>query len=59
RMTGAGFGGCTVALMRSDSIEQFIAEVLPQYEHESGRTAEVYVCSAVDGAETIPAALPV
>ena len=49
RMTGAGFGGCTVALMKATSIESFINDVVPQYEKQFNRQAEVYVCKAVAG----------
>jgi galactokinase len=50
RMTGAGFGGCTVALMETAAIETFRNEVLPAYEDRTGKKAEVYVCQAAAGA---------
>ncbi|HOM81617.1 MAG TPA: galactokinase [Armatimonadota bacterium] len=50
RMTGAGFGGCTVSLVRADAVERFRAEVSRAYEQATGRTPEIYVCSAEDGA---------
>lgn len=50
RMTGAGFGGCTVALMPHNSVEQFKSKVIAEYEKQSGKKAEVYVCDAVAGA---------
>lgn len=56
RMTGAGFGGCTVAIMDANSVGSFQKEVIPDYEKESGRQAEVYVCRAVAGAGLVHAA---
>jgi galactokinase len=53
RMTGAGFGGCTVALMKSTAIDSFINDVLPKYEQQFNRKAEVYVCKAVAGANCL------
>jgi galactokinase len=59
RMTGAGFGGCTVALMKNTAIDEFIDRVLPQYEKQFNNKAEVYVCKAVGGAAaTRPVRLP-
>lgn len=51
RMTGAGFGGCTINLVQSDCVGDFRERVLPEYERQTGRKAEMYVCSAADGAE--------
>jgi galactokinase len=53
RMTGAGFGGCTVNLVESNCVESFIATVSQAYQKASKLTPEVYVCSAVNGAERI------
>jgi galactokinase len=50
RMTGAGFGGCTVAIMETTTVDEFVKNVLPLYEKQTGRKPEVYVCTAVDGA---------
>jgi galactokinase len=50
RMTGAGFGGCTVALMPTSAIDSFRTDVIAEYEKQTGKRAEVYVCSAVAGA---------
>lgn len=50
RMTGAGFGGCTVAIMQESSVPSFKASVVPEYEKQTGRESEVHVCSAARGA---------
>ena len=50
RMTGAGFGGCTVAIMDSSRVAGFQGIVIPEYEKETERQADVYVCHAVAGA---------
>ncbi|EFU41914.1 galactokinase [Paenibacillus vortex V453] len=44
RMTGAGFGGCTVSLVHEDAVECFIAEVGQQYESRTGLKPDFYVC---------------
>jgi galactokinase len=50
RMTGAGFGGCTVNLVRADAAEGFAQAVAKGYEGALGLRAEIYVCQASDGA---------
>ncbi len=50
RMTGAGFGGCTVSLVRDDAVEQFVTVVANGYAKATGFKPEIYVCQAVDGA---------
>jgi galactokinase len=49
RMTGGGFGGCTVNLVRGDRVEALATEVAGEYERALGKTPEIYVCSAADG----------
>jgi galactokinase len=53
RMTGAGFGGCTVNLVRSDSVDSFKQSVASGYAKATGREPEIYVCSAAQGAERV------
>lgn len=53
RMTGAGFGGCTVSLVHEDSVEAFIAEVGQRYKEATGLTADFYVCSIGNGVEQL------
>lgn len=50
RMTGAGFGGCTVNLVRQDATEAFVVGVGRGYQEALGLKAEIYVCQASDGA---------
>jgi galactokinase len=49
RLTGAGFGGCTVNIVRSDAIERFERDVMAAYRERTGLAAEVYVTAACDG----------
>lgn len=50
RMTGGGFGGCTVNLVEADAVEAFQTAVLHQYETATGIHPEIYVCRAANGA---------
>jgi len=50
RMTGGGFGGCTITLVRSDAAERFQAGIAESYQRETGIAPDVYVCSAMQGA---------
>ena len=50
RMTGAGFGGCTVSLVKSGSEEALRDAVLAQYQKRTGLEPRVYIVAAVDGA---------
>jgi galactokinase len=50
RMTGAGFGGCAVALVRRDAVTSFVQATAARYEQETGLVPSVYVCAAADGA---------
>lgn len=49
RMTGAGFGGCTVSLVRTEQVENFIREVGKEYEDKIGYPADFYVVDIGDG----------
>ncbi|MCJ8011654.1 galactokinase [Paenibacillus sp. KQZ6P-2] len=53
RMTGAGFGGCTVSLVHEDSVEQFVQQVGQAYEERTGLKAEFYVCGTGDGVKEL------
>ena len=49
RMTGAGFGGCTVSIVKKSGVEQFIAKVGENYRKRIGYNAEFYVAEIADG----------
>jgi galactokinase len=55
RMTGAGFGGCTVNLVRDDAVERLRAAIVEEYPARTGLTAGFHVVSAVDGAGEVSA----
>ena len=50
RMTGAGFGGCTVNLVKDDAVEELTRAVESEYPRRTGIQPDIYVCSAEDGA---------
>jgi galactokinase len=50
RMTGAGFGGCAVALILAGSAGDFAAVVVTDYQAETSIEPNVYICEATDGA---------
>ena len=56
RMTGAGFGGCAVALVAEEKAPAFAEEVAAAYRQGSGHEPSAYVCAAADGAAVIGAA---
>jgi galactokinase len=50
RLTGAGFGGCTINLVEEQQADAFIEELKSGYRTQTGRQAQVYLCRASDGA---------
>jgi galactokinase len=50
RMTGGGFGGCTVNLVHTDRVPQFRSQLAADYARATGHRPEIYVCEAADGA---------
>lgn len=50
RMTGGGFGGCTVNLVRSDAVGRFENRIADAYAKATGKTPDIFVCSAAQGA---------
>lgn len=53
RMTGAGFGGCTVSIVEEDKVESFISEVGKEYKDKIGYAADFYVVDIGDGPVTL------
>lgn len=53
RMTGAGFGGCAVALVIREQVEAFVKTTGKAYHAVSGLDAKIYVCSAAQGASLV------
>ena len=53
RMTGAGFGGCTVSIVKSESVEEFINDISKVYYEIIGYDASFYVCNISDGVKEI------
>jgi galactokinase len=55
RMTGAGFGGCAIALVRSEKVQEFSLHVAQEYTRQTGLTPSVYICQAAAGASLVSA----
>lgn len=53
RMTGAGFGGCTVSLVADAHTEAFVAQVAPAYKQATGLEPQIYVCTVSAGTGAI------
>jgi galactokinase len=51
RLTGAGFGGCTVNLVATERVDEFVQALSKGYENETGLHPEIYVTRASNGAE--------
>jgi galactokinase len=50
RMTGGGFGGCTINLVQAETVHEFERFVAQEYQRATGHLPEIYVCAAADGA---------
>lgn len=53
RITGGGFGGCTVNIVSDAAAEEFAGRIRTEYARRTGRNAEIYTVSAGDGAREI------
>ncbi len=51
RMTGAGFGGCTINLVNSEAVAEFQRRISTGYERRTGLKPDIYVCDAADGVQ--------
>ena len=51
RMTGAGFGGCTVSIVHKDALETFRTRVMTEYCKQTGIEPEIYLCNVSGGAQ--------
>lgn len=54
RMTGAGFGGCTVNLVKEDQVEDFSRTIIQEYFKKTERRASVYCSRTAHGASPLP-----
>jgi galactokinase len=53
RMTGGGFGGCTINLVERDAVAEFVRRISKAYQQRTSITPEVYVTEASDGATRV------
>ncbi len=54
RLTGGGYGGCTVSLVHAEASEAFAATLQQQYRESTGVTADIFQCEIADGAGELP-----
>ena len=53
RITGGGFGGCTVQIVKNEAVEKFKKEIVPAYKKATNLDCEVYVVDIGDGARKL------
>ncbi len=53
RITGGGFGGCTVSIVKNDAVDTFISSIGKTYQEKVGHEAEFYVVEIGDGGHVI------
>ena len=53
RLTGAGFGGCTVSLVTREALPEFQARVAKEYEKATGKNPAIYVCRPAQGVREV------
>ena len=53
RMTGGGFGGCAVALVKDDAVREFLENVRRRYAAATGLAPKLYLCRATNGAGVV------
>jgi len=54
KMTGGGWGGCTINLVYADAVPEFCQALAASYKERTGNLASVYACRAAQGARAIP-----
>ena len=54
KMTGAGFGGCILSIVRCNAVDEFVARLADRYQTRSGMKAQFYVCSPSPGVRRLP-----
>ena len=53
RMTGGGFGGCTVSVVKDEAIDTFKEQVSKNYHQKTGLKPEIYVAQISDGSKKL------
>lgn len=53
KMTGAGFGGCAVALVKTENVETFIVSAIENYNLQTGLQGNAYVANICDGVKRV------
>jgi len=53
RMTGGGFGGCTINLVEMEHVQNFQREIARTYQQKTGMLPQIFVCQASEGAEAV------
>lgn len=53
RMTGAGFGGCAIAIVHNEHIDDFMEYVSKKYKNDTGSDAEFIICNTSDGVHEV------
>ena len=53
RITGGGFGGCTVSIVKNDAVDHFVSTIGKAYKEKVGHEAEFYVVDIGDGAHIL------
>jgi len=53
RMTGSAFGGCALAIVHNEHIDEFIEYVSEEYKNDTGLDAEFYICNTSDGVHEV------
>ena len=53
RITGGGFGGCTVNIVKNDAVDIFVEKIKKEYKEKTGIEAEIYFANIGDGARKL------